>query len=139
VVALETVETWFLPAADFEELGRCLPAVHEQLMVTLARRLRRMNERLLEALFVPAADRVLCRLVEAAAHYGSGEGAIDVPLAQRDLAELAGTTPETANRVLRREEARGTVQLGRRRIRVMDIETLTRDVKQSSKHRGGRR
>jgi CRP/FNR family transcriptional regulator, cyclic AMP receptor protein len=47
-----------------------------------------------------------------------------VALNQADLATFAGTTRSTANRVLRRAERRGIVELGRGRIRVVDREAL---------------
>ena len=51
---------------------------------------------------------------------------ITVPLTQEDLAGLAGTSRATVNRVLRDEESRGTVTLGRGKTVVIDLETLTR-------------
>ena len=65
----EAVETCALTSADYEELRRRVPALTDHLIATLAHRLRRMNERLVEALFLPAAKRVLLRLAEAAAAY----------------------------------------------------------------------
>ena len=49
-----------------------------------------------------------------------------MPLTQEDLAGLAGTSRATVNRVLRDEESRGTVTLGRGKTVVVDLETLTR-------------
>jgi CRP-like cAMP-binding protein len=49
-----------------------------------------------------------------------------VPLTQEDLAGLAGTSRATVNRVLREEEERGTVKLGRGRTTVLDADALAR-------------
>jgi CRP-like cAMP-binding protein len=49
-----------------------------------------------------------------------------VPLTQEELAGLAGTSRATVNRVLREEEGRGAVKLGRGRTAVLDEESLTR-------------
>ena len=49
-------------------------------------------------------------------------GAIDVPLTQEQLAELAGTSRATVNRVLRDEEGRGTLELGRGKTIVLDAQ-----------------
>jgi CRP-like cAMP-binding protein len=124
VVALGEVETWAIPATAFNDLRKRIPELGDYLVGTLAGRLRRMNQRLLDALFMPAGERVLSRLAEVAAAYHRCNKPIIVPLGQRDLAELAGTTPETTNRVLRREAARGTVELARGRITVIDAARL---------------
>jgi CRP-like cAMP-binding protein len=49
-----------------------------------------------------------------------------VPLTQEELAELAGTTRATINRVLREEEKRGTIRLERGRTIVLDPEQIAR-------------
>ena len=61
--------------------------------------------------------RVLRRLLE----FGS-----PVMLTQEELAQLAGTSRATVNRVLRDEEKRGTVELTRGRITVVDRDTVSR-------------
>lgn len=50
-----------------------------------------LNERLLEAMYVPADKRLLRRLCQAADFYHDGDTA-EVPLTQEQLAELAGTS-----------------------------------------------
>ena len=49
-----------------------------------------------------------------------------MPLTQEDLADMAGTSRATVNRVLRDEERRDIVELARGRIRVRDLEGLRR-------------
>jgi CRP-like cAMP-binding protein len=49
---------------------------------------------------------------------------VTVPLTQDDIAGLAGTSRATVNRVLRREQDRGTVALGRGRTVVLDVAAL---------------
>ena len=93
----------------------------EVLLHLLAERIRRLDARLLEALYVPADVRILRRLGELAVMYGEV-----IPLTQEDLAGLAGTTRATANRVLRREVESGTVTLSRGRITVLDREAVAR-------------
>jgi CRP-like cAMP-binding protein len=95
--------------------------VTEVLVQLLADRLRRLNGRLVEALYVPADARICRRLLELARLYGDV-----IPLTQEDLAGLAGTTRATVNRVLRREERSGHVKLDRGRIALLDHESLAR-------------
>jgi CRP/FNR family transcriptional regulator, cyclic AMP receptor protein len=72
-----------------------------------------------EAYYLPAEARVLRRLADLAELYGG-----TVPLPQEALAELAGTSRATVNRVLREQQARGTVQLSRSKTVVLDLERL---------------
>jgi hypothetical protein len=83
------------------------------LLAFLAAEVRRQNELLLEALYVPVERRVLRRLVGLRARYGRDDG--EIPLTQEQLAELAGTSRATVNNVLRKEQERGTVELRRGR------------------------
>ena len=120
-IALEPTETHMVDAAAFADLRRARPELTEVLVALLAARVRQMNDRLLEALYVPADIRLLRRVVELADVYGA-----DIPLTQEDLAGLAGATRATVNRVLRREEKAGTLALGRGRLSVLDREGLAR-------------
>ena len=70
------------------------------LLALLALDVRRMNDRLLEAFYLPAERRIRRRVLEIAAMYGD-EPPITVPLTQEELAALAGTARATVNRVLR--------------------------------------
>ena len=90
-------------------------------MAILAERVRRLSELLTEAYYLPADARVLRRLADLAELYGGA-----VPLPQEVLAELAGTSRATVNRVLREQEDRGTVELGRARIVVHRPERLSK-------------
>ena len=120
-VALEPTETLVLDKATFSALRRDDPMVSDFLVQLLAARVRRLTERLLEALYLPADVRLLRRLLELADVYGDV-----IPLIQEDLAGLAGTTRATVNRVLRRELQRGTLELNRGRVTVTDRQSIAR-------------
>jgi CRP/FNR family transcriptional regulator, cyclic AMP receptor protein len=115
VSALEAGETRSVFRADFARLRREHPAVDAVLTAILAERVTRLSERLTEAYYLPAEARVLRRLAELAELYGGA-----VPLPQEALAELAGTSRATVNRVLRDQEKQGRIQLGRARILVSE-------------------
>jgi CRP-like cAMP-binding protein len=122
VAALEAGETHCVHRIDFDGLRKSHPGTAEVLIAILSGQVRRLSRHLLEALYVPADKRVLRRLLEVAALYDDGT----VPLNQEDVASLAGTSRATVNRVLREEEARGTVALGRGRTVVLDAAALAR-------------
>jgi CRP-like cAMP-binding protein len=120
VVALERAETRSITRSDFAKLRSEQPQVNELLFRLLAARLRRTNDLLAEALYLPADERVRRRLRELADLYGGGEGARVIPLTQEEIAELAGTSRATVNRVLRTEERAGALELKRGRTTVLD-------------------
>jgi CRP/FNR family cyclic AMP-dependent transcriptional regulator len=126
VSALEPAETHSVYRDDFERLRREHPIVNDVLIHILADRLRHLSEQVVEAYYVSADRRVVRRVCELAELYGHGETEIVVPLTQEEIAELAGTSRATVNRVLRDAERRGTVELRRGRTAVLDLEALAR-------------
>lgn len=124
VEALEEGETFAVYVGDFQRLRTEYPSVNQVLIGVLAEELDRQNELLLEALYVPVERRVLRRLNELSGLYAGRDSVI--PLTQEQLAEMAGTSRATVNRVLREEQARGTVELRRGRTIVLLREELAR-------------
>jgi CRP-like cAMP-binding protein len=120
LVALERCETLSLGRAEFERLRSAYPGVDRFLVDLLARRVDTLNNRLLEALFVPAERRVLRRLLELCELYPADGQGIVIPVTQETLASLAGTTRPTANQVLRRMVAGGMLTVSRSQIVVLD-------------------
>lgn len=128
VAALEPGETRAIHKLDFARLRRERPAIADVMIGVLGAQVDRLTEHLVEALYVPADRRLLRRLAELAEVYGvDGDGGqATVPLTQESLAEIAGTSRATVNKVLRQEERRGTVALARGRTIVRDREALAR-------------
>lgn len=122
VESLDVGETRAIRKPDLDALRREHPHVTELLIALLADEIRATNERLVEAITIDAGRRLLRRLLDLAADAG------DEPLriTQVELASLAGTSRATANRVLRAEERRGTLQLTRGRIELVDREQIER-------------
>jgi CRP/FNR family cyclic AMP-dependent transcriptional regulator len=119
VAALEPAETRSVLRDDFARLRRDHPQVDAVIAAILAERVRRLSEQVTEAYYLPAEARVLRRLRDLAELYGGA-----VPLPQEALAELAGTSRATVNRVLRDQQARGVVRLSRANIVVLEPERL---------------
>jgi CRP/FNR family transcriptional regulator, cyclic AMP receptor protein len=124
VAALEEAETMSVYKVDFEHVRARHPSVDRILMRFLTDEVRMLNDRLLEALYVPVEKRVRRRLLELATLYGGEPPAIR--LTQETISELAGATRPTVNQVLRDEEKRGTIELSRGRIDVVDAAELAR-------------
>ena len=124
VLALEDAETFSIYQPEFERVRRQYLAVGDVLTHFLVSEVRMLNERLLEALYVPVERRVLRRLVELAELYPGADGVPAITLTQDALAELAGAARPTVNQVLRDEEKRGTIELSRGKTRILDLDDL---------------
>lgn len=124
VAALEEAETFAVYQADFARLRREHPSVDRVLLAFLTNEIRMLDERLLEALFLPVEKRVRRRLVELARLYPGKDGRPLITLTQEAIAELAGASRATVNQVLREEEKRGTIELQRGKTRVLNLEEL---------------
>ena len=124
VVALERCETLSLGRDEFDRLRASYPGVDRFLVELLAARVERLNNYLLEALYVPAEKRVLRRLLRLCELYRGDDQRIVIPVTQEMLANLAGTTRPTANQVLRRLVANDIVSISRSQIVVLDRQSL---------------
>jgi CRP-like cAMP-binding protein len=127
VEALEAAETFCVYKGEFDRLRHTHPGVTELVISFLTNEVRMLNDRLLEALYVPAERRVLRRLCELGRLFGPGQdGRLEVSLTQEELAGLAGTSRATVNGVLRSAQARGLLELSRGKTRILDLDELDR-------------
>jgi CRP-like cAMP-binding protein len=124
VRALEPTETLVIFRRDFDHLRQRHRAFSELLIDILTLRVLGLSVQLEEALYLPVQTRILRRLVELARSYGGGHEPAVIPLTQEDIAGLAGTARATVNRILRAERSRGTLSLEKRRITVLDLDSL---------------
>jgi CRP-like cAMP-binding protein len=124
-VSLDGGETLSVHREDFERLRSTRPRINEVLTDALVTEVRRLSAALIEALYVPVERRVWLRLIDLVELFG-GDAPVAIPLTQDDIAQLAGTTRSTANRVLRAGEEQGVLQLARGRIEVDDRAALRR-------------
>jgi CRP-like cAMP-binding protein len=125
VEALVEAETFCVYEGEFARLRREHPQVNELLIGFLANEVRVLDERLLEALYVPVERRVLRRLSELGRLYpADDEGRVEVPLTQEELAGLAGSTRATVNSVLRDAQKRGLIVLARGKTVIVDRDAL---------------
>jgi CRP/FNR family cyclic AMP-dependent transcriptional regulator len=122
VAALQPSVTMAIYYGAFDRLRAQYPQISRVLTAFLVGEIRRQNELLLDALYVPAERRVLRRLAELADVYADDDGVI--ALTQEELGQIAGTTRATVNRVLREQEERGTLALRRGETKIVDREAL---------------
>ena len=127
VETLDQVDAVAILGADFRRLLKEHPDIAVKLVVSLGRRLREANERLSRQSFQTVQSRVagvLGTLVDAALQEGAAEGDVLVTVTQADIAQLAGSSRESASRFLAVLERAGVITQGRGRITVHDKAAL---------------
>jgi CRP/FNR family transcriptional regulator len=131
VETLDEVEAIAILGADMRRLLREHPDIAVKLVISLGRRLREANERLTRQSFQTVQSRVagvLRDLVEQAHAEGAAERDVLVRITQADVAQLAGSSRESASRFLAVLERAGVVTQGRGRVTVHDPAALERYV-----------
>jgi CRP/FNR family transcriptional regulator len=116
---------------DMRRLLREHPDIAVKLLAALGRRLRETNERLTRQSFQTVQSRVasvLVQLVDKAREEGGGESDVLITATQADLAQLAGSSRESASRFLAVLERAGIISQGRGRLTVHDPDALERYV-----------
>jgi CRP/FNR family transcriptional regulator len=133
VETLDELEAVAITGDDMRRLLREHPEISMKLVIALGRRLRDANERLSRQSFQTVQSRVatvLSQLVERAQNEGEGADGDDVLLVitQSDIAQLAGSSRESASRFLAVLERAGVVTQGRGKVTVHDPAALQRYV-----------
>ena len=131
VEAVDRMETVAILGADMRGLLRRHPDIAVKLVIALGRRLRDANERLTRQSFQTVQSSVavvLRQLVDQARAEGAGDGDVLVRITQADIAQLAGSSRESASRFLAVLERAGVITQGRGRLTVHDPEALDRYV-----------
>ncbi|HZN88687.1 MAG TPA: Crp/Fnr family transcriptional regulator [Thermoleophilaceae bacterium] len=125
--AIEATAAVALLAGDMQRLIRRNSALALKLLAALAERVSRTNERLLQQSFQTVAGRVasavLAQVVARQAE-GAPEGDVLIRSTQAEIANLAGTSRESASRFLATLERAGVVTLGRGKVTVHEPERL---------------
>jgi CRP/FNR family transcriptional regulator len=131
IETLDDVEAIAILGQDMRRLLREHPDIAVKLVIGLGRRLREANERLARQSFQTVQSRVagvLGQLVRQAQSEGAGERDVLVTITQADIAQLAGSSRESASRFLAVLERAGVVTQGRGRVTVHEPSALERYV-----------
>jgi CRP/FNR family transcriptional regulator len=141
VEALEETTTLALLERDVKRVMREHPEIAVKMLARLASRLRAANENLARQSFQPVAGRVASTLlaqVEAQRAQvaavveshdpedGAEPGEVVIEATQADIAQLAGSSRESASRFLADLERAGVVTTARGRVVVHDPDALRR-------------
>jgi CRP/FNR family cyclic AMP-dependent transcriptional regulator len=126
VEAIERTRTIAVLGPDMRRLMSEHAEISSRLVIALGRRLRETNERLSRQSFSTVQSRVAVVLSELVDQELGGEqrGDVLVTATQADLAQLAGSSRESASRFLAVLERAGVISQGRGRLTVHDPEAL---------------
>jgi CRP/FNR family transcriptional regulator len=122
VEAVELTDVVAVLGGDMRRLMVEHPEISQRLVIALGRRLRESNERLSRQSFQTVQSRVATVLSELVAEEGGPNGLITAT--QADLAQLAGSSRESASRFLAVLERAGVISQGRGHLTVHDAEAL---------------
>ena len=127
VEAIEQTSAVAVLGPDMRRLMAIHPQISMRLAIALGRRLRETNERLARQSFQTVQSRVavaLSELVASAISEGATETEVAVVTTQADIAQLAGSSRESASRFLAVLERAGVISQGRGRLVVHDPDAL---------------
>lgn len=127
VEAIDQTSAVAVLGPDMRRLMSIHPQISMRLAIALGRRLRETNERLARQSFQTVQSRVavaLSELVARAVAEGATETEVPVVTTQADIAQLAGSSRESASRFLAVLERAGVISQGRGRLVVHDPEAL---------------
>jgi CRP-like cAMP-binding protein len=131
VEATEPTSVVAVLGPDMRRLMTEHPEISKRLVIALGRRLRETNERLSRQSFQTVQSRVavvLSELVGQELAQGAEEHNVLVTATQADLAQLAGSSRESASRFLAVLERAGVISQGRGRLVVHEPEALKKYV-----------
>jgi len=131
IEAIDATEAIAILSGDVRRLLREHPDIAVKLLSSLVQRLRHTNERLTAQSFQTVQSRVaavLSQLVEAARAEGQEDGDVLITSTQAELAQLAGSSRESASRFLAVLERAGIITQGRGKLTVHEPEALQRYV-----------
>ena len=131
IETLEDTEAIAILGGDMRRLLSEHAEIAVKMLASLGRRLRETNERLARQSFQTVQSRVasvLLQLVAGARSEGTEEGDVLITSTQASLAQLAGSSRESASRFLAVLERAGIITQGRGKLVVHDPGALERYV-----------
>lgn len=113
-IAVEDCELCFLPKSEIINLTQTHPQIALNLMSFLSKDLRQAEEKWIYQIDKEASERVAEALLFLMDHFKQQDWT------RREIAEWAGTTPETVMRTLAQFEKNGWIQQDGRQIQIVD-------------------
>ncbi len=118
--ALNNCTIWSLPKAQVRELAQRHPILGWSLLQTFGKRLAQVENHLEDVAYKRLPERLAALLLDLAGNKAS----VITGTSHQSLADTLGTYRETVSAILRGFKRAGLVDLGYRRIRILDVEGL---------------
>jgi CRP/FNR family cyclic AMP-dependent transcriptional regulator len=129
--AAEASTVILIPADEMRRLVEEQPKVSLGVTKLIGMRRKRIERRLKYLLFHSNRERLIHLLIELAEQYGrpSADGIeLGIKLSHQDLANIIGSTRETATVILGELQNEGSIKCGRRKITLVDPERLATSI-----------
>ena len=128
--AIAVTNTWYLktPTKVFVDIYNSNIGLRDHLLRGLAPRLRKAHDMMARMSTGRIEQRIAAVLLILAVSYGDQSKVgtrIAVPLTRQDLAEMSGTTVETAIRVMSKLQKEGIIATDRQMITLLDAASLS--------------
>lgn len=124
-IAADTGAVWCLPATLVRATCRRYPTLRNAILAHVAERLRSAHERLRSVALERVEQRLARALLALAKKIGSEKaGRTSVNVTRQELADMTGTTVETAIRMTGRWQAAGLIATSRSYIDIVDAPGL---------------
>jgi len=118
--AAEETAIWMLPASEARNMTIQHPILGWGMLQTYGRRLLQVENSLEDVAYKKLPERLAALLLE----FNDNSDGLITGVSHQLLADHLGTYRETISAILRDFKRQGLVQLGYRRIKLLDIETL---------------
>lgn len=128
VTAMEKSTAFIIEKKSFLKLIKEYPQIAFNMLATMCRRARKTNEKIASLRFADAYGKVARVLLDISDESGVSEGVINLKLSRQELAELAGVTRETATRILAEFQENGCIEIGKRKISILNEAVLRREL-----------
>lgn len=131
VETIEPTTVASIPTRDLRKLMLSEPVFATGISELISRRRCKVERRIKHLLFLSNRERLTHLLLDLAEQYGCGSGGrldLQVKLSHQDLANFIGSTRETVTVVLGKMQLDGLLNVRRRRIVLLDTETLASSV-----------
>jgi CRP/FNR family transcriptional regulator, polysaccharide utilization system transcription regulator len=125
-VALEDSQVCFIPRTSFYQLLENNGQLALRIAHLLAEELKEADRKLTTIVQQPVRDRITQSILLLKKNYGLEEdgSTINVVISREDMAKLAGTTRETATRMLYELQRMGVIMLIAKKIKILDEQML---------------
>jgi|YNPNPStandDraft_1061719.scaffolds.fasta_scaffold00274_6 CRP/FNR family transcriptional regulator len=126
-IAIDECEIATIPSYTFFQIINKYPELHTEILHHVTMRLKSGIESLKNAALVDVLSRIVYQILKLADRYGEkvSEGIlINLKITKHELAEMAGTTTETAIRIISKLKKEGFIIEQNRKIIIKDIKSL---------------